>query len=615
SIGEDLIALCKDGYPGDNFFRRKIYRTFVFAMASSEEAHSEGELSTLVDDALAGERAWLEGLIVLPPRLAWESATGLSTSVSIWLSLCELKSELRNEHDPALFSLVEEIRALTGGGLQVPAGGLEASVEDLRQEAFRLREKVNGMAASLGAIDASRRSTSQQIAEAVLERDRVMARLRQSMVSSGFGSPSIDASSLGAQLPERTAAVGYRAYERVLASGETNSWMTAFVVGADGSLQRIDLGALEPIAAATEKWRTAIGSGSGRGVSLRAPQVNPEDGAREAGADLRERILDPILVAVGDVTALHVCVDSFLHLVPLDALPMGDGVVGDHLRIYNEVSFARLLSRVELSSRPPAFLVIGGVDFDAEVESDLLEATVAAAPVNLTSRGGAKLFNFLPGTLTESKRLGEAFEQQFGSAASLLVGPNATRQAVCELAPVARYFHLATHGYFAGSEVRAWGDGVEAAVNWDSDQSAQVVRGMAPLTLCGLALAGANSRMDSTGSVPGILTAEEIAGLDLSGCELAVLSACQTNVGDSRPGQGIHSLQGALHSAGVGTAMTSLWMVDDDWTQRLMTEFYDRMWLGEEGKAQALWNAKRALRDQGAPLRAWAPWVLTGAPE
>ncbi len=117
------------------------------------------------------------------------------------------------------------------------------------------------------------------------------------------------------------------------------------------------------------------------------------------------------------------------------------------------------------------------------------------------------------------------------------------------------------------------------------------------------------------GKVPGILTAEELATVDLSNCELAVLSACETNVGLRRAGQGIQSLQGALHAAGVRTAITSLWKVDDAATRRLMELFYTKLWKDKLGKADALWQAKMALRAEGHPVRDWAGWVLTGDPK
>ena len=65
------------------------------------------------------------------------------------------------------------------------------------------------------------------------------------------------------------------------------------------------------------------------------------------------------------------------------------------------------------------------------------------------------------------------------------------------------------------------------------------IRGSSPMVLCGLALAGANLPADELGRFPGLVTAEEIAGWDLVDCELAVLSACDTNVGIRRAGQGV----------------------------------------------------------------------------
>jgi len=147
------------------------------------------------------------------------------------------------------------------------------------------------------------------------------------------------------------------------------------------------------------------------------------------------------------------------------------------------------------------------------------------------------------------------------------------------------------------------------------------VRGMAPVLLCGIALAGANLPADALGRIPRIVTAEEISGWDLSNCELAVLSACDTNVGVRRAGQGVASLQKALHMAGARSVVTSLWKVPDEATKELMVDFYQRLWVEKKPKAQALWEAKMALRarkdEQGRPLystRDWAAWVLTGEP-
>ena len=46
-----------------------------------------------------------------------------------------------------------------------------------------------------------------------------------------------------------------------------------------------------------------------------------------------------------------------------------------------------------------------------------------------------------------------------------------------------------------------------------------------------------------------------------------------------------------------------------------MELFYTRLWEEQLGKAEALWQAKKAMRTDGAPLRDWTGWVLTGDPD
>ncbi len=109
----------------------------------------------------------------------------------------------------------------------------------------------------------------------------------------------------------------------------------------------------------------------------------------------------------------------------------------------------------------------------------------------------------------------------------------------------------------------------------------------------------------------------------LSGCELAVLSACDTSLGERRhAGQGVSSLRKALQLAGARSVVTSLWKISDEATKDLMLDSYRRLWVEKQPKWKALWAAKQRLRDarddRGEPLysmRDWAGWVLTGAPE
>jgi CHAT domain-containing protein len=206
----------------------------------------------------------------------------------------------------------------------------------------------------------------------------------------------------------------------------------------------------------------------------------------------------------------------------------------------------------------------------------------------------------------------------------LLEGQRATRENLLQFAPGARFLHVATHGWFAPDSMASWEDPepLDARAGLGRRTSGQErTRGMNPMLLCGLALAGANLPAQGTGEVPGLVTAQELSTLDLADCELAVLSACDTNVGVRRAGQGVASLQKALQMAGARSVITSLWKVPDEATQELMLDFYRRLWVEKKPKGQALWEAKLKLRNakdaEGRPIystRDWAAWVLTGEP-
>src|SRR6185295_7202457 len=113
-----------------------------------------------------------------------------------------------------------------------------------------------------------------------------------------------------------------------------------------------------------------------------------------------------------------------------------------------------------------------------------------------------------------------------------------------------------------------------------------LIRSENPLLRSGLALAGANLLQDSKGE-DGILTAMEVAALDLQGTKLVVLSACETGVGTVHNGEGIYGLRRALVLAGSESQVMSLWQISDDATRDLMVGYYKRLRAGE-GRAEAL---------------------------
>ena len=77
----------------------------------------------------------------------------------------------------------------------------------------------------------------------------------------------------------------------------------------------------------------------------------------------------------------------------------------------------------------------------------------------------------------------------------------------------------------------------------------------------------------NAGHEDGVLTANEISGLDLSNTQLVVMSACESGLGDISD-DGVIGLQSGFKNAGVQSLIMTLWKVDDKATEILMTSFY-----------------------------------------
>jgi CHAT domain-containing protein len=107
----------------------------------------------------------------------------------------------------------------------------------------------------------------------------------------------------------------------------------------------------------------------------------------------------------------------------------------------------------------------------------------------------------------------------------------------------------------------------------------------------------------------GILTAYEAQTLDLRGCELVTLSACDTGLGKIKSGEGVYGLQRAIQAAGAHYILMSLWAVDDEATRFFMTSFY-RSWLGGRDIPSAYHEAQMQTRGIYPAPKYWAAFAL-----
>jgi CHAT domain-containing protein len=188
---------------------------------------------------------------------------------------------------------------------------------------------------------------------------------------------------------------------------------------------------------------------------------------------------------------------------------------------------------------------------------------------------GTGAWKKLPATGPEAKGVAARFRALLKRDAARLGGGKATRAALAVALPKHRFAHIATHGFFA--QAQATPDNDEGGAGWD------------PGLLSGIVLAGANSPSPDE---DGVLTASEVAEMDLSHLELAVLSACQTGLGKEAAGEGMLGLQRAFAVAGCKSVVSSLWSVHDAAAAVLMERFYYHLWEKKLSKLEALRQAQ-----------------------
>jgi CHAT domain-containing protein len=219
-------------------------------------------------------------------------------------------------------------------------------------------------------------------------------------------------------------------------------------------------------------------------------------------------------------------------------------------------------------------------------------------------------FQPLPGTKDEALAIKAILPKT-----SLLLRRQATETALKQVrSPL--ILHIATHGFFLDDReehgpktLSLPGNDPLRASDLRLNTWAAHIRN--PLLRSGLALAGANSW--KIGDDDGLLTALEVAGLDLWGTKLVALSACDTGQGEIKVGEGVQGLRRALVLAGSESQVMSLWAVSDDRAKDIMIPYYKALRRGE-GRGEGLRQAQlRMLRskEHRHPFY-WATFIQSG---
>ena len=272
----------------------------------------------------------------------------------------------------------------------------------------------------------------------------------------------------------------------------------------------------------------------------------------------------------------------------------------------------------------PNIVLYGGLDYDAPLNPNNdgpKETNKEAVKTREITRGNAKRSfisnaQYLPGTLEEVNLLSEKFKN---SNIRQYTGKNGTEQSIILMANYhPNLLHIATHGFYY--------DAKRDVDNTENIHKSTVLTNINDSSLSsetkamkgtGLLFSGANHSLN--GEVPydvnndGILTAEELANIELNEIDIAVLSACETGLG-SISEEGVFGLQRGFKLAGVNSILMTLWKVDDDATQRLMQYFYDNLIKGES-KVRSLKLAQDKLKATPGfeDPEFWAAFILLDA--
>ena len=170
--------------------------------------------------------------------------------------------------------------------------------------------------------------------------------------------------------------------------------------------------------------------------------------------------------------------------------------------------------------------------------------------------------------------------------------------------------HIATHGFASPQPKQI----LKEDNIFTESQKNIFQKSIDPLTRSGLIMSGGNQMwqkgMPFLNHEDEILTAKEVSEMDLSGCVLATLSACETGLGDIKGSEGVFGLQRAFKIAGVQYTIVSLWKIPDAATSDFMQTFYKK-WLRDKNEINVAFRMTQLEMSNkyNQPYK-WAGFVL-----
>jgi CHAT domain-containing protein len=310
---------------------------------------------------------------------------------------------------------------------------------------------------------------------------------------------------------------------------------------------------------------------------------------------LNNQVWEPIEKALpAGTTTVIVSPDAELNFVSFATLlTPDDRFVSEKYSVRYVASGRDLLREAKIPAGfKTTMRVFANPDFGGIAAGPRLERTntVVLRSVEMRDLEGISLPS-LPGTEKEAAEL-EARAKKSNWQPQTYLGLSAT-EAELRKVNSPRILHLATHGFFLPE--------IDIGKPKGAADAAEIPKGklVNPMHRSGLAMAGAQATLQAwaKGEVPpiendGIVSAEEVGGLQLDRTWLVVLSACDTGGGEAKAGEGVMGLRRGFIQAGAQNLLMTLWPISDETTVQIMLDFYDAAF--KSGNApQALADTQR----------------------
>ncbi len=367
----------------------------------------------------------------------------------------------------------------------------------------------------------------------------------------------------------------------------------AYVLRHEGGPVAVDVGEAEAIDRLVNDFRTGLSDRTSTYV-------------KDVAKELYEKLHKPLRQHLSNVDKLIISPDGALNFLPFAALLNERGTyLGSKQEITYLTSGRDLLRFGTTPAAKSDMVLVANPDYGLSATLVTQVDTSLQPTRSLDLDRGDINFRPLPGTAEEANALQELLKI---SDDHVVTQSQATEDRLKQLHGP-RILHIATHGFFLKDNELPTPTLSQGSFIQDKQPGPM---GENPLLRSGLALAGANLRRSGEKD-DGILTAAEVAQMDLRSTQLVVLSACETGVGDVQNGEGVYGLRRALVLAGAESQVTSLWQVADDATKDLMVDYYKRL-LNGEGRSEALRNAQLTMmksKDRSHPYY-WAAFVPIG---